>query len=69
MTRLYLPHSDIDVSVCNFSKDEYHLMEDVAKLFEESDRYKDVQKIGMAKVPIIKLRDTKYNIPIDISFN
>lgn len=44
-------------------------MEKVSKILEETKRYKDIEKIGMAKVPIIKLRDTKFNIPIDLSFN
>jgi len=44
-------------------------MESVSNLFIDSKRYKDIEKIGNTKVPIIKLRDIKYNIPIDISFN
>jgi len=64
-----LPNSDIDVSVCDFEKNEYTLMEDIAGLIDKNKRYKNMVKIGMAKVPIIKLVDKKYNIPIDISLN
>jgi len=34
-TKLYLPHSDIDISVCDFDKNEYELMESIAQIFQD----------------------------------
>uniref|UniRef100_A0A7E4VEW7 PAP-associated domain-containing protein n=1 Tax=Panagrellus redivivus TaxID=6233 RepID=A0A7E4VEW7_PANRE len=67
-TDLFLPTSDIDLSV-DLTIVNPETMRCAAKCFEESGDFDEVHVLDKAYVPIIKLRDRATGINIDISFN
>uniref|UniRef100_A0A914Y1J9 PAP-associated domain-containing protein n=1 Tax=Panagrolaimus superbus TaxID=310955 RepID=A0A914Y1J9_9BILA len=67
-TNLFLPTSDIDISV-ELQRLSPYDMQIVADAFRNSKNFKDVNVLDRVHVPIIKLTDRETNINIDISFN
>lgn len=69
-TDLYLPGSDIDMVVISTTGD----YEQRSRLYQLSSYLrthklaKNIEVIALAKVPIIKFVDPKYNIHVDVSF-
>jgi non-canonical poly(A) RNA polymerase PAPD5/7 len=70
VTKLYLPHADIDLVVVHQSEPKSKLMKTVASILQRyPSRYSNLNLISSAKVPIIRFIDTKHNLNFDISFN
>ncbi|KAI9141051.1 hypothetical protein BKA69DRAFT_1028900, partial [Paraphysoderma sedebokerense] len=71
-TRLYLPHSDIDLVI--FTPDQRrHLtvpnLHKLAGALRKTDEYDKIDVIDRARVPILKCVNRAIGYPIDISFN
>lgn len=70
-TNLYLPGSDIDMVIISKSRNFWQVKSSLYQLsaaLRSSGIGSQIEVISKARVPIVKFKDTKYGIPIDISF-
>lgn len=70
-TNLYLPGSDIDMVIISKSRNFWQIKSSLYQLsaaLRSSGIGNQIEVISKARVPIVKFKDTKYGIPIDISF-
>ncbi|KAJ3148957.1 hypothetical protein HDU86_007315 [Geranomyces michiganensis] len=68
-TKLYLPSSDVDVVVLDKSLGHKPSLFRFAEAIESAGIASKPEVISGAKVPIIKMKDSLTNYPVDISFN
>ena len=65
---LSLSHGDLDLCLISNTEKPKKILRSLSKTLKNQDM-EDIQVIGSAKVPIIKFRDERTKIPVDISIN
>lgn len=69
-SKLYLPHSDIDIVLLSQAFDQQTLMAKAKKVaYSHPSVFCNIAVVKTAKVPLIKCVDTETGVDIDISFN
>jgi len=69
VTKLYLPHADIDLVVVQPNVPNNSILHKLAKVLMKRTDYSGIQVIKSAKVPLIKIVDKANSLNFDISFN
>ena len=65
---LSLSHGDLDLCLISNTEKPKKILRSLSKTLRNQDM-EDIQVIASAKVPIIKFRDERTKIPVDISIN
>jgi non-canonical poly(A) RNA polymerase PAPD5/7 len=68
-TGIYLPASDIDITIIKSGKSTQSLMDSLYSILKSQSKVQVIDRINKTRVPIIKLIDRATGIHIDISFN